>query len=267
MHAQVSMLSMIFMAVSGTIALMIPLALIIFFRRRKGADLISAGIGAAVMILFAFVLESGVHKLVAQSPLHEPIGENFIAYGIYGGVMAALFEEVGRYLAMRFLMKKQWNNPSNALMYGAGHGGIEAIVLLTITMINNLAYSFMINRGMMEGLIQKLPQTAQVQMQEAVQKLIMSPAPVFLLGAVERISAISLQICLSVFVWLAVTRREKKYFILAFGLHFLFDTLAVLVNHWMGTVVTEIILLLAVITVVLLTARLWKRVKRKMSVL
>ena len=67
MHAQVSMLSMIFMAVSGTIALMLPLALIIFFRRRKGADLISAGIGAAVMILFAFVLESGVHKLVAQS--------------------------------------------------------------------------------------------------------------------------------------------------------------------------------------------------------
>ena len=45
-------------------------------------------------------------------------------YAVYGGLMAALFEETGRYSAMRFLVKPM--DFPNAFMYGAGHGGVEA---------------------------------------------------------------------------------------------------------------------------------------------
>lgn len=61
--------------------------------------------------------------------------------------MAGLFEETGRFLAMRYVLKKEHGNAHNALMYGAGHGGLEMFVILSLGMINNLIYSVMINLG------------------------------------------------------------------------------------------------------------------------
>lgn len=265
MQTQVSGLSMAFMAVSGAIGFFLPLALVIYFKRKKKADLISAAIGAAVMVLFAFVLERAVLNLLAGSPLLALIGGNFISYSIYGGLMAALFEETGRYLAMRFLMKKQQANPSNALMYGAGHGGIEAVVVLTVPMINNLIYSALINRGMIESMVSQLPEASRGQMQQVIEQLVLSPAQTFLLGGMERISAILLQICLSMLVWLAVIGKKSKYFGVALIMHFLVDTGLIFVVKLFGPIVAEAVLLLAAIVAITLTAGFFAHIIEKGS--
>ena len=67
---------------------------------------------------------------------------NIWLYALYGGLMAGLFEETGRYLAFSFALKKYRAKNVNALMYGAGHGGFEAIVIVGLTMINNIVWSF-----------------------------------------------------------------------------------------------------------------------------
>ena len=88
------------------------------------------------MLLFAFILESGAHRIVLSLPAGSVIKGSIWLYALYGGFMAGLFEETGRYLAFSFALKKYRAKNVNALMYGAGHGGFEAVVVVGLTMIN-----------------------------------------------------------------------------------------------------------------------------------
>ena len=141
MNGTVPVLSIVCMAVSLVIAFGVPIALFIYFRKKKGADILPFFIGCAVMFVFAFVLEAYAHQAVFASEIGKKIQNNVFAYALYGGFMAGLFEETGRFLAFKTVLKKKLGNDANALMYGAGHGGFEAIYLLGITSINNIIYS------------------------------------------------------------------------------------------------------------------------------
>jgi uncharacterized membrane protein YhfC len=90
------------------------------------------------MLLFAFVLEQIVHSIVLTSPAGTKIQGSIWLMALYGGLMAGLFEETGRFLAFKTILRSKRNNDANALMYGAGHGGFEAMMILGITMISNL---------------------------------------------------------------------------------------------------------------------------------
>ena len=106
MTGTVPVLSMIFMAVSCAICFLTPLALFLYLRLVKKADIYPFFAGCAVMLLFAFILESGLHSLVFSSPAGPAILNNIWLYALYGGFMAGLFEETGRYLAFSFALKK-----------------------------------------------------------------------------------------------------------------------------------------------------------------
>lgn len=81
--------------------------------------------------------------------------------------MAGLFEETGRFLAMRYVLKKEHGNAHNALMYGAGHGGLEMFVILSLGMINNLIYSVMIHLGQTQTLLDPLDEASRNTLQTA----------------------------------------------------------------------------------------------------
>ena len=126
MNGTVSTLSIVFMAAAGVLSVCFPVALFVYFRRKKGADVLPFFVGCAVMLLFAFVLESLAHSVVLGSPAGAAIRENVWLYALYGGLMAGLFEETGRYLAFKTVLKKSLSNNANALMYGAG--GISGVI-------------------------------------------------------------------------------------------------------------------------------------------
>ena len=145
--------------------------------------------------------------------------------------MAGLFEETGRFVTMKFLLKKEQQNDHNALMYGIGHGGIEMTFILVIGMVNQLLYSVMINTGQTESLLAPLDASSKEVLQQAFESLVNTPPYMFLLSPVERLAAIIAQISLSVLVWIAVTRAGKKFwYVLAILLHLLLDAVAVILN-------------------------------------
>ena len=198
MTGSVPILSIVFMAVSCAICFLVPLALFLYLRLVKKADIYPFFAGCAVMLLFAFILESGMHNLVLSSPAGAVIRNNIWLYALYGGFMAGLFEETGRYLAFAFALKKYRAKNVNALMYGAGHGGFEAIVITGITMINNIIWSVMINNGSISSMLSSLSGDQVAQAEQSVTLLTTTPSYQFLLGGVERLLAIALHIALSV---------------------------------------------------------------------
>ena len=260
MTGTVPVISIIFMAISCAICFLTPLALFIWLRLKKGAAIYPFFAGCAVMLLFAFILESGMHNLVLSSPAGPVIRNNIWLYALYGGLMAGLFEETGRYLAFAFALKKYRAKNVNALMYGAGHGGFEAIVIVGLTMINNITWSYIINSGNAAALTAPLSGDALAQAEAGIAALISTPSYQFLLGGIERILAITLHIALSVLVWFAVKWDGKLYlYPLAIALHFAVDAGSALLSGFgVNVVLIEIVVGIFTMLTALLARKVWR---------
>ena len=87
-----------------------------------------------------------------------------IIYSLYGGLMAGIFEETGRYFSFKWFLKKE-NRIQDGVSYGIGHGGIEAMLIVGTTYLNNLIFSILINQGWIEklGLSAELEETVVTQ--------------------------------------------------------------------------------------------------------
>ena len=230
MTAEVSALSIVFMALSGAVGIALPIVLFVYLHRNKKADVLPFCVGCGVMLLFALILESIVHQLVlGKSPFGEKILNNNWAYALYGGLMAGLFEETGRFIAFKTVLKKYRGRDINALMYGAGHGGFEAVVMLTGGMISNIVLAIMLNTNTTGILTQNLT-GEQLEQAEAIFETLRATPPVeHLVGIVERVFAVVLQISLSVFVWFAAKDRERVWlFPVSVLLHAAIDGVAVI---------------------------------------
>ncbi len=225
-NGTVPKLSTTFMWITCITVFAVPVILAVWFRRKKKADRMPFFAGILVMSLFAFSLEQIVHNAILSSAPGRVIAGNLLLYALYGGIMAALFEEGGRYLVFRTLLRGSLHNDSNALMYGAGHGGLEAAVIGGTTMINDLYYSGMINRGTLPPLSPE----ASAQLLPLLNQLVAAPSWQFLLTGVERMFALVLQIALSVLVFQAVKHQKKELFYTALFLHFMVDAVTVILS-------------------------------------
>ena len=267
MTGKVPNLSIVFMAASGVIGFAIPLVLLLYFRIKKKADLLPFFVGAGVMLVFALLLEQGVHGIVLSSPLGEAIRGQIWLYALYGGLMAGLFEETGRFLAFRTILKSRQDNDANALMYGAGHGGFEAAALLGITMINNIAWSITINSGNASVLTGSVPPEARAQVEATIDQLINTAPGTFLLGGVERIFAVTLQLAFSVLVWFAAKNKRCRYlYPAAILMHFLCDAVAVLAQGaGIPAIGVEVIIGLMAAAAALIAKVVWNRQRAEVS--
>lgn len=265
MSYQVSSASMIMMSVALVAGVVIPVALFLYFRFRLKCKTVPFWVGCATMLVFAFILEQIVHMIVlgpaGDSTIGQKIMDNIWLYGLYGALAAGVFEETGRLVAMKFVLKKYWDNDRNALMYGAGHGGFEAVVLLGLGMFNNLITAFMTNSGMMETQLSQLNADAYEQTVAVIQTLCETPAWMFGVGIIERCSAVIAQIALSVIVWFAAKKggRYTLFYPVAIGMHFLLDFAAVIINEHFGVLPTEIVTLVLAVGYALMARGIYDR--------
>ena len=238
----------------------IPLALILVIRRKFHLALRPFWIGCAVWVLFAMVLERIMHTFVLKSPIGAAVQTNMWWLALYGGLAAGIFEETGRFLAMRHVLKKEWSDDRNALVYGAGHGGCEAAAILLIGMANNLIYSILINQNMTGILTGAVSGDQVAAVQNLFDTLITTPSATFLVSPVERLSAVILHIALSVIVWFAVTRNRIWLFPVAIAIHAVVDGVAVILSKsGMGMWWVELVVFAMVVATVALACFLWKK--------
>ena len=196
----ISAASIIGMVFTLIISIVLPVALGIIVYKKTHAKITSCFIGAGIFVGFALILERILHTIVF-AVTGNALQNNIYLYGLYGGIAAALFEETGRFVAMKFFMKKDLNK-GNALMYGVGHGGAEAIIIVGLTYVNNLISSLWINTGgaqfvmsqldaAMQGMTYQQMQTLHSAMQERtyqqLQALWQTPAYHFYMAGVERV--------------------------------------------------------------------------------
>ena len=227
------------LACAALISLLAPFAVYALCRRRMVLATRNILLGAGVFVLFALVLESALHFYVLK---HNPVtsawlGSHPFGFAAYAAGAAALFEETGRFLAMRFLVKPT-GDPGTALAYGIGHGGMEAIVVGALAQASSLFMAVMLNLGKLDAMLGgKVPPATLAKMRDGYVHLDFATA---LLGGAERIWALLIQIALSLLVWRAVSRRQVHWFLAALAAHAGIDTLGALYQKGqVSLVVTE----------------------------
>ena len=246
--------SIIMMIVNALLGIAIPVFLAWWAVKKHQAKLSTILIGAGVFVVFALVLESLVHQVVLKGPHGAAIQGNTLYFALYGGLMAGLFEETGRFLAMKFLFKKEPTETKPGIAYGLGHGGMEMILIFGLSMISTLTMALMINLGQTDTLLSTVPAEAKDQLATQFEQLQASGAGTYLLGLWERFSAITLQVGISVLVW-AAARKGGKWawlFPAAILLHALVDGVAVILSKSAGMVMVELVIMALAIAVVAL---------------
>lgn len=149
--------------------------------------------------------------------------------------------------------------PEDALLYGAGHGGIEAMVLLGVNMIGNIVMALALNRGGPAALEAMFGLNSEAGM-SALTVLSATPVWMYLWSIVERCSAICLHISLSVLVCTAVTRRGAWYwFPIAIGIHALADLITVVAAAYLSVAGTELLVAAAAAGAALIARKLYLR--------
>jgi uncharacterized membrane protein YhfC len=140
------------------------------------------------------------------------------------GLFAGIFEETARYILFKYIMKnsRDWKD---SIAIGIGHGGIEAILLGIISITTLVQMIAMKDTTALSAFGLTANQLEIVKTQVAAYWAQSAVTPLF--GFIERISAMSLHIGLSVLVMYSIVCGQRKWFWFALLYHALVDALAV----------------------------------------
>lgn len=177
-------------------------------------------------------------RLFQDGVLPEPAESYQLAFNaLVLGLSAGFWEECARYITYRWWAKdaRSW---SKAILMGAGHGGIESIILGILTLLAFIQFFALRSTD--------LTQLVPPEQLELAQNQVISywsiPWFASLLGAIERIFALTAQITLSVIVLQIFTRKHIRWLWLAIGWHALIDGIAIYILNTWGVYPTEAVL-------------------------
>jgi uncharacterized membrane protein YhfC len=212
------------MKISAFICFLFPIIVLYYFKKKENINLKPFFIGMLVFFVFTQILEKQLHMIV----IIKDLASNPILFSIYGVLAAGIFEEIGRFIAFKTILKNnhQWKD---GIAYGIGHGGIEAILIGTITNIQYIIYSNLINNGSFDTVLgSKVPTSQIAQLNQLKELLINSNSSTIMLGILERIFAFGIQIALTMIVLYAIKSRKNLYLFITILIHAFIDTPVVL---------------------------------------
>jgi len=227
-------------SLNSLLMIAMPLALGVYLYRKQGAEWRLFGVGVVTFIASqvfhipfnAWVLDPTMERLGLS--LDEPVQLAVIALLL--GFSAGVFEEVARYIAYRFQLKEKrdrtWNS---ALMFGAGHGGIEAIILGIMVI-----YGFIKLYALKDANLENLIPVNQLEVVQAQVDLFWSvPWYAAILGAVERAATLCFHMSASILVLQAFKRKNILWLFVAIGWHTAVDAVAVFASQTWSIYLTE----------------------------
>ena len=218
------------------ITLIIPIIPVIYFiiKKIKAADIcLMISLGISVFSIFALILEKLCHLIIFS--IFPKLKRTIWAYGLYGGFMAALFEETGRLITFYLIHNKPplqrfSKNDLNSILYGIGHGGFEIYILVTLTYVNNFYLYKMAISGKLDKQYPKMKKNEVENYLNAIQSLNKLSTTIMLYVIIERVIAFTFHICSSVIIWIGVKfNKILKMYLIAFIIHFLSDASIALV--------------------------------------
>lgn len=240
----------------SVLSFVFPVVILLAWRMRTKKKLAPALAGVAVFLIFVKLLESIPYAFFVHydNPLSRIVMTNEISYALYQGITAALFEEMGRYVAFKYFLPK-YEQRQTAITYGIGHGGIECMLLLGWGNLQNYMMSVMINKNA----------TAAKEVPDSIVDALSSLTPMScVIDGISGTMFLILQIGLSIIVFQAYRNGalRVRLMLYAMGIHML----AYLPNGlYEQGLIPQPVSLILLILVVLFTLFMASGIYRKMG--
>ncbi len=226
-------------AASSGLMILLPLGLWLALVRRFRLGLGLVGAGALTFVgsqVFHLAFNAwGLWWLIQALGLSgEASGPGMVWVALLLGLSAGIFEESARYLVYRYWLRdvRSWQQ---AVLFGAGHGGIEAILLGGLALLTLFQASSLRNVDLTTLVPPEQVDLARQQL-EAYWAASWAEA---LLPAVERGLAMALHISLAVMVLRARLGRRLGWLVLAVLWHAVANAAGLLALQWWGPYAAE----------------------------
>ena len=233
-NAYVQGSSFVWLTVGAAVFILLPIIAAIIWKIRKKERFSTILVGAAIFLLFALILEKPIQNVLAfpsamglsEHAVSRFLNENPVLLALTAGLFPGVFEETGRLIAFKTVLRKR-RNRETSISYGISHGGFEVILILGLTYIQYIAYAVMINTGTFGNVIEQVASQAPEQLDsvESVVSLLTGFSFADLgIAFVERIFAVLFHIGASILVFYACRDKKRLWlYPVAIILHTAFD--------------------------------------------
>ncbi|MGW8225213.1 MAG: YhfC family intramembrane metalloprotease [Anaerolineales bacterium] len=151
------------------------------------------------------------------------------------GLSAGLFEEITRYVGLRWWAKDARTWPKGVL-FGAGWGGMEAIIFFVVTMLLNYVVFTVLRTVDLSTILPPEQQAPLVQGLDLFWNVTWYDS---LLGALERMLVLPIQVAMTIIVLQVFLRGQSRWLWLAILWHALLDAVSVYSVRTWGVYTTE----------------------------
>ena len=138
------------------------------------------------------------------------------------GIIPPITEDVGRFIVFTFIYKSKKHNFNNSLIFGAGHGGWESIILMALSQKQNLSNFYSIKNS-------KSKEELNNNLLKIYEKYKDGMVIEDFIEIINRFFGNIFHICASMIAYrLSLNRKERKYiiyFVICFIFHFIIDAI------------------------------------------
>lgn len=223
----VPMMTVVACVITLLISLVLPIMILIGFslKNRKQGVVSAWLLGAAGFFVTQILIRLPILTALQNQSWFSAFAQNrLFLYTFALAFTAGLFELAGRFGVAKIMERNL--TLKRSLAAGLGHGGIEAMLLVGMTYVNNLIYILIINSGSFDALT---AQTAMlgvdVSQLELIRTQLVDMSPVlFLLAGFERLLAMIGHTAMSALVCYGVAHKKLGICVLlCLGIHTLMD--------------------------------------------
>lgn len=222
-----------------------PLVVALFVRRRLGVGWRFFAYGALIFFLFQMI--SRVPLVTVAQTIIGPMLQGSLglqlAWVAALSLSAGVFEETGRYVGYRWLMRRDDKTWAQGVMYGVGHAGLESALL-----VGGLTALTVVNLLLLPSVMGSLPDEQRELVRQQLAAIAATPSWLPLVGAWERLWTLPVHVALSVVVLQVFRRGSVRWLWLAIAAHGLMNFVAIGTPLLLGlrglsaTVVPEVII-------------------------
>ncbi|MGO1818294.1 MAG: YhfC family glutamic-type intramembrane protease [Senegalia sp. (in: firmicutes)] len=190
------------------LTVVLPLIFLIFLFKKDNKTIIWAIIGILTFFIVQILIRIPILNYLTLRPWFiVNISSKTYIYAIILALSAALFEEGGRFLSFKFILRGNitW---FKGIAFGIGHGAMEAFYFVGLPYIK-IYYEFFNGNNLLSNI----------------------SAENIILAGTERTLAIIIHIALSLIVLYSVKKKEYKYLLYAFIIHTLINLPIIIIKN------------------------------------
>jgi uncharacterized membrane protein YhfC len=205
----VSSLSIIFLYITVFVCFGVPIGIAIWakLKYKKAFSVIPLAAGAIGFLTAQIAL-----SVLSQYDQFWNLTNTPWLSVIFVAILVLLVEEFIRFGVIALL--KDRRNPTDGLSFGMGHGGMQAILSVGLTSAFYIIYAANINGGTWNGIIASMAADQQSMFIDRGQQLAAALPSDFLLGGIDALSWIAIQIALSMAVFKGFLVNKKWLYLL-----------------------------------------------------